>query len=428
MKNHSNLAHTPSLLGIVAASLLAGCSTMPYGNRATRGHAFISYWPPPENSGVRLAVKDLIDMKGEVTTAGSEYLAENGISAAQDAACMQIARERNVTIVGKTNLTEFAVTVSGNNDYYGTPDNRWDGRHRFVPGGSSSGSAVAVANGSADIAFGTDTAGSIRVPAAFCGIYGLKTTFGLVPTKGVFPISAKHLDTVGPMAADIPNLVEGMDLLQRGFRSKYNAAVADKPSARQIRIGRLYISGTAPAIDKAIDDALVAKGFRVVKLDERFRQKWAQADADGETIAAADAWTNDGKYLLESGIGSTTRTIVSSGAAITQAGYDAALKRKKAWQRDLARVFQKVDFIATPTLQILPPRWHWYGSSAVREKLIFDAQNTVGINFSGNPALAIPIAMPAEKDFVPRTSLQLVGPNRSEAQLLNAGRLLSPKP
>lgn len=428
MKNLSSLVRSPLLLGVVATSLLTACSTLPYGNRATRGHAFISYWPPPENSGVRLAVKDLIDMKGEVTTAGSEYLAENGIPAAQDAACLQIARERNVTIVGKTNLTEFAVTVSGKNNYYGTPVNLWDGEHRFVPGGSSSGSAVAVANGSADIAFGTDTGGSIRVPAAFCGVYGLKTTFGLVSTKGVFPISPKHLDTVGPMAADIPHLVEGMDLLERGFRAKYNAAVADKPSARQIRIGRLYITGTAPAIDKAIDDALAAKGFRVVKLDENFRQKWAQADADGDTIALSDVCANDAKYLSKSGIGRTTRLVISSGAANTQAAYDAAVKRKKAWQRDLARVFRKVDFIATPTIRILPPRWHWYGSSVVREKLILDAENTVGINFSGNPALAIPIAMPAEKDFVPRTSLQLVGPNRSEARLINAGRLLSTKP
>ena len=428
MKNLPTLVQTHLLSSFVAASILTGCSTLPYGNRATRDHAFVSYWPPPANSGTRLAVKDLIDMKGEVTTAGSEYLAENGTPAARDAACMQIARERNVTIVGKTNLTEFAVTVSGKNDYYGTPVNRWDGEHRFVPGGSSSGSAVAVANGSADIAFGTDTGGSIRVPAAFCGIYGLKTTFGLVPTKGVFPISPKYLDTVGPMAADIPHLVEGMDLLQRGFRAKYNAAVANKPSARQIRIGRLYINGTATAIDKAIDDALAERGFRVVKLDETFRQKWAQADADGETIAVGDAWTNNQQYLSKSGIGSTTRTVIRAGAVSKLVGYDAALKRKKAWQKDLARVFQKVDFIATPTLQILPPRWHWYSSSVVREKLIFDAQNTVGINYSGNPALAIPIAMPAEKDFVPRTSLQLVGPNRSEAQLINAGRLLSTKP
>ena len=367
-------------------------------------------------------------MKGEVTTAGSEYFAKYGTPAAKDAACMAIARERNVVIVGKTNLSEFAVNVSGKNDYFGTPVNRWDGRHRFVPGGSSSGSAVAVANGSADIAFGTDTGGSIRVPAAFCGIYGLKTTFGLVPTKGVFPISPKHLDTVGPLAADIPHLVEGMDLLERGFRAKYSAAVTDKPKAHQIRIGRLYISGTDPAIDKAIDDALAAKGFRVVKLNDDFRMKWAQANADGEIIAMSDTWANDGKYLSEFGIGQDTRLVVSSGVVHTKTSYDAALKRRKAWRRDLARVFQKVDLIALPTLGILPPRWHWYGSSVVREKLIVDAENTVGINFSGNPAIAIPIAMSPEKDFVPRTSLQLVGPDRSEAQLINAGRLLSSKP
>jgi len=428
MKNRFFHVSRPLLMGLATALVLTGCATLPYGGRATRDHAFVSYWPPPENSGLRLAVKDLIDMKGEVTTAGSEYLAKNNPPASKDADCMAIARERKVTIVGKTNLTEFAVTVSGKNDYFGTPVNRWDGEHRFIPGGSSSGSAVAVANGSADVAFGTDTGGSIRVPAAFCGIYGLKTTFGLISTRGVFPISAKHLDTVGPMAADIPHLVAGMDLLERGFRGKYNTAVAAKPSARQIRIGRLYIDGTDPAINKAIDDTLAARGFKVVNLGATFRKKWAQADADGETIAVADAFTNDEKYLSQVGVGSTTRTVVRSGAINKAIGYEAALKRKKAWKRDLARVFEKVDFIATPTLQILPPRWQWFGSTVIKEKIVFDAQNTVGINFSGNPALAIPVAMPAEGEFIPRTSLQLVGPNRSEAQLLNAGRLLAYKP
>lgn len=416
------------MLGLMIAPLLTNCATLPFGGRATRDYAFISYRPPSEKSGLRLAVKDLIDMKGEVTSAGCEYLAKNNPPARKDADCMAIARERKVTIVGKTNLTEFAVTVSGKNDYFGTPINRWDGKHRYIPGGSSSGSAVAVANGSADVAFGTDTGGSIRVPAAFCGIYGLKTTFGLVSTRGVFPISAKHLDTVGPMAADIPHLVDGMDLLERGFRGKYHAAVAAKPSARQIRVGRLYIDGTDPAINKAIDDALAAKGFKVVNLNANFRKKWAQSDADGETIAVADAYTNDSQYLSHIGVGRTTRTVVQAGAINKAFGYRAALKRKKAWQRDLAKVFEKVDFIATPTLQILPPKWQWFGSTVIKEKIIFDAQNTVGINFSGNPALAIPIAMPKQRDFVPRTSLQLVGPNRSEAQLLNAGRLLAYKP
>ena len=415
-----------ALPGLSATCLVTSCAIHSYGGRATRDLAFISYWPPPENSGLRLAVKDLIDMKGEVTTAGSEYLSKHNPPATRDAACMAIARERNIQIVGKTNLTEFAITVSGNNDYYGDPINRWDGRHRYYPGGSSSGSAVAVANGSADVAFGTDTGGSIRVPAAFCGIYGLKTTFGLVSTKGVFPISAKHLDTVGPIAADVPHLVDGMDLLERGFRGKYHAAVAAKPSARQIRIGRLYIQGTDPAIDKAIDDELAAKGFHVVKLSEAFRKKWAQADEDGETIALADGWTNDQQYLTKPDIGTTTATVVRTGS-LKVVGYKAALGRKKTWQRDLARVFEKVDFIATPTLNILPPRWQWFGSSVIREKVIFDAQNTIGINFSGNPALSVPVDMPARKDFTPRTSLQLVGPRMSEAQLLNAGRILASK-
>lgn len=366
-------------------------------------------------------------MKGYVTSAGSEYFAKNNPPATRDAACLAIARERHVQFVGKTNLTEFAVTVSGKNAYFGTPVNRWDGKHKVIPGGSSSGSAVAVSTGRADVAIGTDTGGSIRVPAACCGIYGLKTTFGLVSTKGVFPISPKNLDTVGPMAADMPRLVEGMDLLERGFVSKYRQAVAAKPSAKQIRIGRLYIGGTDPAIDKAIDEALAAKGFKVVKLDDGFKAKWGQAETDGKTVALADAWLNDDKYTKKPGIDRITRLVIAKGWLDHATGYDAALKRKAAWQRDLKNVFKKVDFIATPTLQSLPPKIPWFGSQLLFEWMVFNSQNTVGVNFAGNPALAIPIPMPPRGKYTPVTSLQLVGPRLSEAELLNAGRLLAPK-
>ena len=101
------------------------------------------------------------------------------------------------------------------------PEVRFSGSRKLLPGGSSCGSAVAVASGKADVAFGTDTAGSIRVPAAWCGVVGLKTTFGLVPLEGVFPIEPKHLDTVGPLARDIAGTVQGMDLLQNGFAARY---------------------------------------------------------------------------------------------------------------------------------------------------------------------------------------------------------------
>lgn len=423
MKKRATSIYHP-LTCLMLTSLLTACVTAP-GGRRPKNNAFISYRPASEDrQGLRLAVKDLIDMKGEVTTAGSEYLAKTNPPAKRDAACLAIARERNVPIVGKTNLTEFAITVSGRNGYFGTPVNRLDGKHKFIPGGSSSGSAVAVASGQADVAFGTDTGGSIRVPAACCGIYGLKTTFGLVSTKGVFPISAKHLDTVGPMAADLPRLVEGMDLLQRGFKGRYSAAVSANPSAKQIRIGRLYIPGTDPAINKAIDDRLVAKGFKVVKLDDGFAKKWAQADADGETIAASDAWKNDSKYTDNLKIDSNTRAVLAKGAIDSVTGFDTAVKRKAAWKRSLARVFQKVDFIATPTLKVLPPRLPFWRSTSIFELIVFNAQNTVGINFSGNPALAMPIEMP-ESDIP--TSLQLIGPPLSEAKLLNAGRLLQTK-
>ncbi len=406
--------------------LTGGCSTSPSDPaQITHSHAYISYWPPAsEGSGLRLAVKDLIDMKGLVTTAGSEYIAKTSAPATRDAECLTIARERHVVFVGKTNLTEFAVTVSGKNSYFGTPINRWNGRDKYIPGGSSSGSAVAVETGSADVAIGTDTCGSIRVPAACCGVYGLKTTFGLVSTKGVFPISAKYLDTVGPMAADLPRLVEGMDLLQRGFSGRYYNAVAAKPSAHQIRIGRLYVGGTDPAIDKAIDDALAAKGFRVVKLDDHFKAKWDQANIDGETIALSDAWLNDEKYTNNLQIEKTTRLVIAKGSLDYATNYKAALKRKTAWQRELRRVFQQVDIIATPTLKSLPPKLPIFGSSIVFEWLVFNSQNTVAANFAGNPALAMPIPMPPQGKFIPRTSLQLVGKPLGEAELLNAARLI----
>ena len=429
MKNrHCGIAQCV-LPGLLLMSFFSAGSSppKPLANRS-RDHAFIVYWPPPENSKqLRLAVKDLIDMKGVVTTAGSEYLAKTSPPAAQDARCLELARERNVAIVGKTNLTEFAVTVSGRNKYFRTPRNRVDGKHTFIPGGSSSGSAVAVATGMADVAFGTDTAGSIRLPAACCGILGLKTTFGLVPIKGVFPISPKHLDTVGPMAKDMTHLVQGMNLLQRGFAARYESAVAAKPSAKDIRIGRLYIDGTDPAIDKALDDALAAKRFKVIKLDQAFKAKWEQAQKDGKTVAFADVWFNDQKYTDKKGVRGTTKTVINLGKLEYTNNYKNALKRQAAWQYDLRQVFKKVDFIALPTLQKLPPKFPFYGRTVVFELMVFNMQNTVAVNFAGNPALAMPIPMPGKGKTVPVTSLQLVGRRLSDAELLNAGRLIESK-
>ena len=389
----------------------------------TRDHAFITYKAPPKGSEeLRLAVKDLIDIKGEVTSAGSRHLARNSPPAMSDAECLRLARQRGVRIVGKTNTTEFAVTMSGINSYFGTPRNYV--KRGLIPGGSSSGSAAAVASGAADVAFGTDTAGSVRVPAACNGVLGLKTTYGLVSLKGVFPLSPKHLDTVGPLAKDMDHLVQGMDLLQEGFAGRYAAAVAARPSGRSIKVGRLYVEGTDPVVDKAVDDALIKAGFRVVVLDREFQAKWKEAQSAAETVAMADAWLNDEKYSNESGVSLITKAVIALGKVEYEMKYKAALERQRRWKRDMDRIFQRVDFIAMPTLQTQTPRMPFRGTTAVLEVQLLHRQNTASVNLAGVPALAVPIPLPAKGKKIPVTSLQLVGPRLSEAELLNAGRLV----
>lgn len=424
MAHTSRLVLKVTFLGLVSIFVCSGCSLLPRFNPKLPGNrAFIAYWPDATGeSKLRLAVKDNIDMKGVVTTAGSELFAKTHAPAEKDAPCLAIARQRGVTIVGKANLTEFAVAPSGFNEYFGTPENPFSGWPKLVPGGSSCGSAVAVASGLADVAFGTDTAGSVRVPAACCGVVGLKTTHGMIPVEGVHPIEPWHLDTVGPMGPDIARTVQGMELLQNDFAGRYAAARAAKPSAKSIRVGRVRLKGTDAKIDRAVDEALARAGFQVVPLDGNFVERWDQAKKDGNTVAAAGAWLSDRQYRYALGVAGRTKTAILAGRIAHQTTYRPALARRAAWQDTLKAAFRKVDFIALPTLQTTPPVIPPNLKIGLLEARMLELQNTVPVNFAGNPALALPI--PLEDRRVPVTSLQLIGPNRSEAALLNAGRLV----
>ena len=185
-------------------------------------------------------------MEGEPTTAGCRAVAKRARPAERDAACLAGARAAGARIVGRTNLHELALGVTGINPWYGTPVNPLDPTR--VPGGSSSGSAVAVATHEADVAYGSDTGGSVRIPSACCGTAGLKTTSGRIPLEGVWPLSPSF-DTVGPMARDVAGLVAGMELLEPGF------AVAE---LGEVRIGRLPVEAD-PAITSGIEHALRLK-------------------------------------------------------------------------------------------------------------------------------------------------------------------------
>jgi hypothetical protein len=157
-------------------------------------------------------------------------------------------------------------------------------------------------------------------------------------------------------------------------------------------------------------------------LDQTFKSKWDQAKKDGNTVAAAGAWISEQQYLSKWGVRARTKAAILLGRLVYPGQYYRALHRRAEWEHALHHVFQTVDFIALPTLQVHPPAIPWFGRIALLEARVLNLQNTIAVNFAGNPALAVPV--PLRHESFPVTSLQLVGPKFSEAELLNAGRLV----
>lgn len=353
-------------------------------------------------AGTKVAVKDLIDVAGVPTTAGCRALADLAAPAERDAACLatisELVAAGSLRLVGKVNLHELAYGITGRNPWFGTPTNPADPRR--VPGGSSSGSAAAVAAGDADVALGTDTGGSVRIPAACCAVVGLKTTWGRVSLEGVWPL-APSLDTVGPMARDVAGVATGMRLLEPGFSP---AAAADVVS-----IGRLRL-GADPAIDAAVDDALRRAGLSVADVDiPGWREAWQAAN----DLLSAEAWRSD-RALLESspdGVSDDVAARVRAGASVSAAREAATRTAQTQWRAHLAGVFERTQLLAMPTLAEFPPALdvgRWNGTQA-----------TLPVNFAGLPALSVPVptaGFPA--------SLQLVGPLGGEELLVAAGALI----
>jgi amidase len=369
---------------------------------------FITKLNPEPGDGPTLAVKDLIDMAGLPTTAGSKAVADMAEPAAADAPCMAGARAARARIVGKANLVELAFGASGVNPWFGTPVNPLD--PTLVPGGSSSGSAVAVATGEADIAYGSDTGGSIRVPSAFCGTVGLKTTHGRVPIEGVWPL-ALSLDTVGPMARDVAGVIEGMRLLEPGF------SIDDAAAAATIGRVRTPTEEVDPRIGSAVDRALAEAGIEVVDV---VIGEWTEVVAACVVILIAEAAQADGWLLDDPATAAkiSPRTVerITRGREVSAEQYDAATVVRRRWVEQLDGIFQQVQVLATPTVAFFPPKLEDWADA---EYTTF----TNPANLAGVPALALPV--PAPDSALP-AGLQLIGPAHGEALLLaTAARALA---
>lgn len=350
--------------------------------------------------GPRVAVKDLIDVAGVPTTAGSRAVERTAKAATADAACLAGSRAAGARLVGKANLHELAMLPIGTNPWFGTPVNPLDADR--IPGGSSSGSAVAVATDEADVAFGSDTGGSIRVPSACCGTVGLKTTHGRVPLDGVWPL-APSLDTVGPMARTVAGVLLGMQLLEPSFTP------ASSPART---IGRVRTSGD-PAIEGAIDAAVRAAELDVIEID------WAEIAPGGDAFAPiyfAEMWATD-HALVEANPGEVGGDIAAT-IELSDAfrpGVDEARRLLAEWRPRFLRLFDRVELLALPTMPVLPPRLDSLTPEGLLATVLELTANILPFSAAGVPCTAQPVtgaglALPA--------SLQLVGPPNGEELLL----------
>jgi len=310
------------------------------------------------------------------------------------------ARRAGANIVGKTNLTELCWSATGKNDWSGTPVNPLDPLR--LPGGSSSGSAVAVATGEADVALGTDTGGSVRIPAACCGVVGLKTTWGRIPLDGVYPL-APSLDTAGPLGADVAAVELGMRLIDPGFTGAGDAGFP---------VGRLRFNDIVdPATDAAVDQALALAGVMatdVADLDLK------ATDAAADVIIEAEGYrANHALLPYLDRLTPSVRRNMNAGAACTDEQLASAHRLRDSVTAWFASRLADYPVLAMPTLVGAPPL---LGERGMQLTLL-----TVPANVAGLPAISLPV--PGGPAGLP-ASLQLIGPPQGEERLLALGRVI----
>ena len=336
-------------------------------------------------AGPSVAIKDSIDVAGVPTQAGSRALAD-AAPAATHALVVERLLAAGWHITGKVTMHELAFGTTGINAWAGTPVNP----HfpDLVPGGSSSGSAAAVAAGMVDAAIGTDTGGSVRIPAACCGVFGFKPTFGRVSRDGVMP-AVTSLDCVGPFAADMDTLIACMRVIDPGF--------GELPAVDGVSVGVIDV----PALDEihaGVNDALVRSGLpsAAVKLEH-----FDAAYKAGLAVINAETWAAFG-HLLESGkVGSDVAVRLANAARTTQADVDAANAVREAFSAEVDAALERFAVLALPTMADAPPS---LDRASDTSRLVTMTSLVRPFNLSGHPAIAIPL--PARSGFP--VSLQLV--------------------
>jgi aspartyl-tRNA(Asn)/glutamyl-tRNA(Gln) amidotransferase subunit A len=353
-------------------------------------NAFISV-SAEEGSGTVVAVKDLVDVAGMATTGGGVILPRE--PAAEDAPVVKRLRREGCVIVGKTNLHEFAYGVTSVNPHYGAVHNPHD--FDRVAGGSSGGSAVAVAAGMCDWAVGSDTGGSIRIPASFCGVVGFKPALGSIDTGGVIPLS-RSLDTLGPMAPDVASAT-------RAYSMMSGEAIPDKP-AREPRLA-------VPAGWVADLDEQTARAWSLVSAGMPEAEFVARESLYGValTILLVEAAVYHRRWAAEcpEKYGADVIGHIRRGLELLAVDFDEAIESWPRLREDAARAMDGIDALILPATAIVAPLIG--AGTEVREPI---TRYTRPFNASGQPVVTLPApvrGLPVGIQVVGRTNSGALG-------------------
>jgi len=401
---------------------------------------------PRALEGIPFAIKDNILIKGKMAGAASKIL--EGYTASYDAAVIKKLREAGAIFLGRTNMDEFAMGSSTENSAYSPTKNPYD--ESRVPGGSSGGSAVAVATDMALAALGSDTGGSIRQPAAFCGVVGLKPTYGAVSRSGLIAM-ASSLDQIGAIAKSIQdaeiifNVIKGRD---ENDLTTFEIPITKKRAPKTIGVPKEYFlkEGMDGEVLKKVEEAidfLKSQGFEIKKVSLP-ASKYALASyyivmpaEVSANLARFDGMRygprEDGKNLLEvyaktreKGFGTEARRRIILGTYVLSAGYyDAyygrAQKVRYLVRKDFENVFKNVDVILAPTA----PNPPWKIGEKISDPLSMYLEDifTVPANLAGVPAISVPFG---QAKGLP-VGVQLIAPWFEERRLFAVGKILESK-
>ena len=342
-------------------------------------------------TGASIANKDSIDIAGYPTIAGSRALADAS-PATCHAQVIELLLQANWHIVGKANMHELAFGMTGINDYTGTPTNPQDASR--IPGGSSSGSAAAVGAQLVDAALGTDTGGSVRGPAACCGVIGFKPTYGRVSRVGVAPRHST-LDCVGPFAREMQMIVQVMSAIAPGF----DANAASTSMLRGVKLGLLDVDAD-PSIQAAVNRAADESGFACSRL---VLPGLKTAFDAGLTIINAETWAAFGSLTGHNRLGADIEARLCAAAATNETQLAAAEQVRSSFTHSVEQLLRDVDVLVLPTLPNLPITLE---AARAGTSVIGLSSLIRPFNLSGHPALTLPVSVQGSPL---KAGLQIVG-------------------